>query len=184
MVLQPVGEMTIEAFDRYALLPENRERRFELINGMVVEKMPTLLHAAVVHLISGFLFMFLRQNPIGRVYVEARYQLPDSTHNARIPDLSFVSGTDRAVLSEGPAPYMPDMAVEVKSPDDTYREIREKAVYYLEHGTRLVWLVYPEKRLVIALTNDSEDILTDVETLDGGEVLPGFTLAVKDIFPV
>ena len=79
---------------------------------------------------------------------------------------------------------MPDLAVEVKSPDDSLSKLREKAAYYLANGTLLAWLVYPKKRLVIVLTPDSEEILTEDDTLDGGDVLPGFTLPVRDIFRV
>lgn len=60
--------------------------------------------------------------------------------------------------------------------------MREKADYYLANGVRLVWLVYPEKHLVVVHTPDTEDILTENDTLDGGDVLPGFKLPVRDIF--
>ncbi|MEO8610852.1 MAG: Uma2 family endonuclease [Chloroflexota bacterium] len=78
---------------------------------------------------------------------------------------------------------MPDFAVEIKSPDDSLPDMRKKAVYYLAHGSQLVWLVYTERRLVIVLTPDSEDILGENDTLEGGTVFPGLALPVKDIFP-
>jgi hypothetical protein len=53
----------------------------------------------------------------------------------------------------------------------------------LGNGSKLVWIVYPEKRLVLVLTLDDEIILDDTDTLDGGDVLPGFKLPVRDIFP-
>ena len=79
---------------------------------------------------------------------------------------------------------MPDLAIEVKSPDDTYKQMREKADYYLQNGTKLVWLVYPEKRIVEVYTNEQQDILTLEDRLTGGELLPEFELSVKDIFDV
>ncbi len=80
-------------------------------------------------------------------------------------------------------PQMPDLCVEVQSPDDTPKAMRDKAAYYLANGTRLMWLVYPQKRLVEALYPDGEsDIFAEGETASGGDLLPGFGLAVHAIF--
>ena len=77
---------------------------------------------------------------------------------------------------------MPDLAVEIKSPDDTYKGMREKARYYLSKGTVLVWLVFPEKQLVEAYTLTDEQIFNVNDTLSGGDVLPNFSLAVSQVF--
>ena len=80
-------------------------------------------------------------------------------------------------------PHLPDLAVEIKSPDDTVKEMREKAAYYLAHGVRLVWLVYPHKRLVEVYRPDADvEILAVGDVLTGGEVLPGFSIPVADVF--
>jgi Uma2 family endonuclease len=174
---------TVREFEDFIARPENADRRFELINGELVEKVPTQIHAWIAHLISDFFFVYLRQHPNGWALVEARYQLPGDEHNARIPDVSFVLKLEgRALTSSGPAPYMPELAVEIKSPDDTYHELRERAHYYLANGTRIVWLVYPEKRAVEVLTLDDFDLLREDATLEGGDLLPEFALPVKDIF--
>ncbi len=87
------------------------------------------------------------------------------------------------MVTKGAVPRFPDLAVEVKSPGDSYRQMREKAAYYLANGTKLVWLVYPEKRLVEVYRADGDiQILTGDDTLDGGDVLPGFSMTVSDIF--
>jgi Uma2 family endonuclease len=174
---------TAEEFYRIADLPENADRRFELIWGAMIEKMPTQLHAYIVQLISGHLFVFLSQNPIGWALVEARYQLPEDVENARVPDLSFVNSAGRTLIEEGSAPYMPDLAVAVQSPGQSDKLMLDKAQYYLSHGTRMVWLVYPQKRLVEVLTPDSRALLTLDDSISGGEVLPGFSLGVREIFP-
>jgi Uma2 family endonuclease len=165
------------------LLAEHPDRRFELIHGEIVEKMPTQLHAAIVGLLTHFLIGFLRQNPIGHALVEARYRLPGDDQNDRIPDLSFISQNKGALVKEGPAPYMPDLAVEVQSPGQSDRLMADKAAYYLANGSRMVWLVYPDRRLVEVLTADDRHLLTDTAAIDGGAVLPGFSLAVSEIFP-
>jgi Uma2 family endonuclease len=178
--LKPI---TADEFAKILELPENIDRLLELIDGEIVEKMPTQLHGLIAGLVATFLNLFVLKNPLGWVMVEARYKLPADDENDYIPDVSFISRAKGALVEKGAAPYMPDLAVEVKSPDDSLPDMRKKAAYYLAHGTQLVWLVYTEKRLVIVLTADSEDILNENDVLDGGSVLPDFKLPVKDIFP-
>jgi Uma2 family endonuclease len=174
---------TVAEFEQFIAEPRNRERTFELVYGEIVEKMPTQVHAAIVHLLSGFLFMYLARNPIGWALVEARYQMPGDEENARVPDLSFVLDRNRALVEKGAAPYMPDLAVEVQSPDDSLKAMGDKARYYLANGSRMVWLIYTEKRLVEVLTPNDRQLLKEDDTLTGGEVLPGFQVTVRDIFP-
>lgn len=175
----------IEEFEAFIALPENAERRFELIHGEIIEKVPTEEHSLIVGNLYFVLRTFVDERGLGRVAFEVRRKMPDDRHNARLPDVEFTSKERLLpVVKKGAVPQMPDLAVEVKSPDDKLPKLREKAAYYLANGTRLVWLVYPEKRLVIVLTADSEDILTESDTLTGGEVIPGFEVPVSRIFAV
>lgn len=174
---------TVDEFEAFLALPENQERLFELINGEIVEKVPTEEHGIIVLRIGSKLLIFVDLHKLGRVAVEVRHRIPTDDHNARLPDISFRRDTSTPVVKQGSVPVMPDLAVEVKSPDDGYRELREKADYYLANGSRMVWLVYPEKQLVEVHTLDEVDILTVNDTIDGGDVLPGFVLPVRDIFP-
>ncbi len=176
-------QYTVDEWERFLALPENADRRFELIQGEIVEKRPTQVHAAIVSLLTFFLMAYLRENPIGWVLVEARYQLPDDRINARIPDLSFVSDRSRPLVSKGPAPYMPDLAVEIQSPDDSLKRMSDKATYYLPHGSHMVWLVYPDQQLVEVLTTDDRQLLTGDDQLTGGSLLAGFSVPVREIFP-
>ena len=78
---------------------------------------------------------------------------------------------------------MPDLAIEIQSPDDSLKKLRAKAAYYLANGARLVWVVLAEKRLVeIYRANGEVDILNENDILDGEDVLPGFTLPVHEMF--
>ena len=86
-------------------------------------------------------------------------------------------------MKRGPVFQMPDLVIEVKSPDDTYTSMRERAQYYLAHGAKLVWRIYPAKRLVEVYRQDADsDILTADDTLQGDDVLSGFVLSVHEIF--
>jgi Uma2 family endonuclease len=80
-------------------------------------------------------------------------------------------------------PLAPDLAVEVVSPTDSAKDIGDKIVNYLAAGT-VAWYVYPDDQEVkVYEAGEPVKTLTINDTLDGGKVLPGFTLAVKDIFP-
>ncbi len=183
MVLQ-TKLYTVAEFEHFMALPENHDRHYELIHGEIVEKtMPTELHGVIVGRILGELYIHLKAYPGGRVGAEIRNRMPGDDHNSRQPDISYYADASRPIVKQGAVPQMPDLAIEVKSPDDTYKEMREKADYYLSNGTRMVWLIYPEKHLVEVHTPDDFSILDDADTLDGGDVLPGFKLVVREIFP-
>jgi Uma2 family endonuclease len=174
---------TIDEYDEFIARPENRERLFELINGEIVEKALTQAQGFITSNIAGFFWNYSREPSIGFVVIEVRHRVSGDEHNDRIPDVSFYFDTSKPLVERGAVPHLPDIAVEVKSSDDTYTQISDKADYYLANGVKLVLLAYPEKRLLVVRTPDSEDILTEVETFQDDELLPGFKLPVAEIFP-
>jgi Uma2 family endonuclease len=185
MALEKQKVYTVEEFERFVALPKNDERHFELIDGDIVEKpMPTQEHGRVISLFMKHFFRYFDRNPIGHPDPEVRYRMPGDKRNARQPDLSIVLDVTTPIVKKGAVPRMPDVVVEVKSPDDSITKLRAKAAYYIANGTRLVLLVYPEQRIIEVYRPDADvQILTERDTLDGGDVLPGFSLAVKDVFP-
>jgi Uma2 family endonuclease len=182
MAIQP-KLYTVAEFERFLALPENGDRYFELIQGEIVEKVPTEEHGLIAGNIYGFLWNYTRQSGVGRAVIEVRVRMPEDEYNSRQPDLAFFADTTRPVVKRGPVLQMPDLVIEVKSPDDTYKSMRERAEYYLMNGAKLVWLVYPDKRLVEVYRQDADsDLLTADDMLQGNDVLPGFTLSVHEIF--
>jgi Uma2 family endonuclease len=169
-------------FERFIARPENSQRLFELIEGQIVEKMPTEEHGIIAGIIITAINIYLKQNRIGRAAVEARYRATDDQHNDRLPDVSFTSDLSQPVTREGAVNRLPDLAVEIKSPGDTFQQMTDTARYYLNNGSRMVWLIYPRQKLVEVLTASDRLLLTSDDTLDGGDVLPGFQLPVKEIF--
>lgn len=163
-------------------LPDNADKRLELIDGELVEKMPTQAHALIVAYLLIEIGLYLRGNPMGRIMPEVRYQLPDQTSNARIPDLSFVSNDRGPIVTRGATPYLPDLAIEVQSPDQTQELLEKKAVYYLAHGTKLVWIVLTDSRQIITRTASERGILRDGDRVEGGSVLPGLSIGVTAVF--
>ena len=104
----------------------------------------------------------------------------------RIPDVSFVSWDrvpGRKFPDEPVPPLVPDLAVEVISPSNTPKEMNEKLHEYFEKGVRLVWFVRPKSRVVDVYTApDRFTRLTASMQLDGGDVLPGFSVQVGKLF--
>ena len=104
----------------------------------------------------------------------------------RIPDVSFISW-DQIPSGEFPtepiASLYPDLAVEVLSEGNTSREIARKLDEYFEAGCRLAWIIDPENRTADVYTApDQCTHLRASQSLDGGEVLPGFKLSLKELF--
>jgi Uma2 family endonuclease len=185
MAFQSLSKLyTFEEFEMFITRPENAERHFELIRGEIVEKaMPTEEHGIIIHTLSGEIYIFLKANPIARAEIEVRYKMPHDDHNGLQPDLSVMMDTKTPIVRKGAVPRMPDLAVEVKSPDDKFKVMREKAEYYLANGTLIVWLIYPHERLVeVFRPNVDSQILNESHVLKGEDVLRGFTLAISDLF--
>lgn len=171
--------VTIDEFDE--LLLEAPDRLLELIDGEVVEKMPTETHGEIQGLFVSVLRDFVYPRKLGRVGVEIRHKMPQEQRNSRLPDISFIAGI-RPRQDVGSIPQMPDLAVEIKSPDDNLKELRDKAHYYLLNGTRMVLILDYTKKIVEVLTLDDAQILLEGDILDGGNVLPGFSYPVAKIF--
>jgi Uma2 family endonuclease len=176
---------TVEAFWEYATLPENAERRLELDEGMIVDmgasrKINTIAAGRMVHFLNAFVI----PRDLGFVTgADAGFKLGSKKY--RQPDAAFVSKTRAADLKGTYFTVAPDLAVEVVSEDE---DILKKAREYLQAGAKQVWAVYTDERLVYVMTLNATGAIvsqpfTVEATLDGGDVLPGFTLPVRDIFP-
>jgi Uma2 family endonuclease len=103
----------------------------------------------------------------------------------RRPDVGFIAAARNVKLEGVEFDGAPDLAVEVVSPDE---DVFKKAREYLHSGAKIVWAVYTDEKIVYVCTLDDHGILSwqpfDINsTLDGGDVLPGFTLAVREVFP-
>lgn len=182
MSINPNPPITIEAFEAFLKRPENRDRLWELIHGKVVEKVPTEEHGLIAGNILFALKLYIRQTKKGRAGMEIRHQRSTDDRNSRLPAVSYSADNTRPVVTEGAVSIYPDVAVEVKSPDDSYVEMRDTAHFYLAQGTRMVWLIYPAKRAMEIITADDIQWLTIHDTLTAEDVLPGFSVPVAEIF--
>lgn len=135
VVQQPERLYSIEDFE--AFLVQHKDGLFELIDGRIVEKVPTQEHAQIVMNVGTPLNLYTHKTKSGRVGTEALHRNPHDNRNSRQPDISFDS-TKQPLVKKGAVLHMPTLVVEVKSPDDTYIEMREKAKYYLANGAKMV----------------------------------------------
>lgn len=172
---------TADEFFEIAQSPENEDRRLELENGMIVEMPPSRpVNTIVAWNISRIVGNYVVEHNLGYMSgADGGYKL--SEDKVRQPDAAFVS---RERYESIPDEFEggPDLAIEVVSPRE---DPLIKATEYLNAGTKLVWAIYPEQQQVHVLTTTAPRwvILTTDDTLTGGDVLPGFQVAVKDIFP-
>lgn len=165
---------------------ERDKRLCELIDGTLVEKPVGSDEAWMAGVIITALNTFVRPRKLGLVY-PADALMRMSNGRVRLPDVSFVSG-DRLAKMPKPRPPIynlsPDLVVEVLSASNTRREIDQKLKEAFASGTKLAWIVDPPTRTVAVHVVAESPARTSTEsgTLDGGDVLPGFTLPVREIF--
>jgi Uma2 family endonuclease len=163
----------------------HEDRLYELVYGLLVEKIVGAPQACVTADLLFQVKLFLRDEDLGFVMT------PDGPTRlweglVRMPDLSFISW-ERMPTREYPtapvAGVVPNLAAEVLSEGNTRAEMRRKFKEYFLAGVELAWLVDPYKRTVAVYTApDQMTTLTEKQTLDGGDVLPGFAMPVKELF--
>jgi len=153
----------------------------ELYNGKVVFKMPSPAHAIIQNKIGHEIENYLESNPIGVAMGNGNYRLwPERNKESRAPDVSFILN-DRLPKDLFRYPSIaPDLAVEILSLGNDFEDMMEKVDEYLAQGAKLVWVVICRRREVLVCTAQSKYIVKD--KLTAPELLPGFELAVKDIF--
>lgn len=159
----------------------------ELVRGVLVPVMTPAggEHGALAALLTASLFAFVKPRDLGRVYVEVGYRLFTDPDTVRGPDVSFVSKKReaQAKLRRGFIHGAPDLAIEIVSQDKTLADVTIKAGEYMQAGTLLVWVVNPPTRTVqVHQPQRLTRTLTVGETLDGGDLLPGFTLTLAELF--
>ena len=160
--------------------------RYELIRGELTKTMSAGFdHGTQAVNIIGSLLPHARRHNLGRIVTaETTFLLATNPDHARIPDVGFVRQECTAPFGETPGAFQgaPDLAVEVISPTDRLTRVAHKVQDWLEHGTRMVIVVNPRNRTVQVHTSDGVTELAEADTLDGGDVVPGWTMAVADIF--
>jgi Uma2 family endonuclease len=169
--------------DEFAEMP--LQGVWELIDGEPIEWSPAAgrsgwISATIVSLLANH----VRQSRLGWVFsAETGFILFDDRQTVRSPDAAVVLRNRLAELPDSFVPMAPDLAVEVLSPSDRMADALAKVAMYLQAGTPLVWLVNPATRTVVVFRSETDPVmLGESDTLDGGAVLPVFSVPVAEIF--
>ena len=169
------------------LLVERDKRLCELIDGTLVEKPVGFDEGQIAMRLGIALGSFVYPRNLGAV-AGGDATLRMASGRIRLPDVSFVAKADvPADYRRGtPVPRLPPtLAVEVLSESNTAAEMRQKCREYFESGSKLVWLVDPPTRTVAIYTGpttEPDQTLSETDSLDAGDALPGFTIPVADLF--
>lgn len=164
-----------------------REKRLcELIDGVLVEKVMGLPESRIGVWVGTIINNYVTSHDLGVVTgADGTMQLyPD---RVRIPDVAFTSW-ERIPDEEFPSMAVPllspDLAVEVLSEGNTQREMALRRQDYFASGTRLVWQIDPRRNTVTVYRSLTDfQVFREHDQLDGGEVLPGFSIKVSELFP-
>ena len=161
--------------------------RGELVGGILHETMPTgQEHGEIVMNLGAELRNFVKPRKLGRLTgSDAGVWLERDPDTVREPDIAYTSAArlPPGVRVRGYAEVVPDLVVEIVSPNDGRREVSDKARMWLRYGVRLVWVVQPDTSTVDVYRPDRVVLTLDEhDRLDGLDALPGFACAVRDIF--
>jgi Uma2 family endonuclease len=179
----PPGTATEADVIAASLLP--RKRLCELIDGVLVEKAMGYRESLLAGLLLTFLNEFVLPRNLGLVS-GADGMMRVFPGLVYIPDVAFASWDrfpNRRVPDDPIPDLAPDLAVEVLSKSNTAKEMVRKRRDYFAAGVRLVWIIDPRKRTMKVYTSPNRHItLDESETLDGGDVLPGYVLPLRQFF--
>jgi Uma2 family endonuclease len=159
---------------------------YELVGGSLQRMSPTGgEHGRITMLLGRYLDVYASANGLGETFAaETAFVLNVTTRDVRAADVIFIRSSRLDDIGEGAIPFPPDLAAEVISPSDRPAAIRRKVTAYLDAGIRLVWVVYPRRQTIEAhRSGDARHTTLGIDdTLDGEDVVPGFSLAISSLF--
>lgn len=179
-------QRTLLTADEFFWLYSHKEGDYELVKGEVIEMAPPGgVHGGTALNIGYFLQAYNRQHQLGRVVVETGFRLESQPDTVRGPDVAFVrqERVPPEGMPRGFFPGAPDLAVEVVSPSDSAAELEKKVHDYLRSGTQRVWVFYPDtQRVAVHRPDGTARWYTEEDTLEDPELLPGFSLTIREVF--
>jgi Uma2 family endonuclease len=166
-------------------IEQREDRLYELVEGVLVEKIMGAPESYLAMELGRLLGNFVADNDLGFLLgADGTIRLMPGL--VRIPDICFTSWNrvpQHEVPFEAIPDLAPDLAIEVLSKGNTKGEMKRKLKEYFLAGVRLVWFVRPVERTVEVFTApDQSSLVTVDQALDGGAVLPGFRLPLKQLF--
>ncbi len=170
-------------------MPDIPGKQLELVRGeLIAVPSPGAIHILIAALLYRLIYASVSERRLGIVFGDNMgYVLSRGPDTVRIPDVSFIAWdhVPESGIPEGSWQMPPDLAVEVVSPTDHADDVYDKAREYVESGVRIVWVLWSKRRAVSVHTRDEKTAeLGSDDTLDGGNVLPGFSVRVGELFAI
>jgi Uma2 family endonuclease len=170
------------------------EQPFELIDGEKKFIVSTVaIHGALLRVLLRLLYAYELAYETIATFPDTTFVLldkPDWVKGSRVPDIMVylrgrLDNYNRDVPDWQNRPYhlVPDLCIEILSPGDSYSEVDAKVQHYLADGVKLVWVLDPRRRVINVYSAQHFVRLTLDDVLDGGDLLPNFSVPVRDIFP-
>jgi Uma2 family endonuclease len=182
--------MTLDDF-----INEYGKQPFELVNGEKIPLMPNvMIHQLILRTLFRLLDAFSSAHKLGEVVFELPFvEIYNSSwvKGSRTPDLMFFRAEKWAQYTKEtenwlkkPSLIVPDLAVEIVSPNDSFSELQEKVDEYIERGVTLIWIFDPQKKRVHVYRDDRHTALAQADTLSGEDVLPGLDVRLVEVFSI
>ncbi len=161
------------------------ESLYEVVRGQRVEKSMSTLASLIAATLHVHLGSFLLKQPYGRAWPETLFIIDEEADLRRRPDVAFVSKErwplDKPIPKEGDWHVVPDLAVEVVSPNDRFQDVIAKMQEYFSYQVKQVWLVLPVQKQVYVYDSPTRvRILSLGDELDASPVVPGFRIPLAD----
>lgn len=179
MALSKQRVWTIPDFQEFVSRPENSDRLFELINGEIVEKMPGRTRNSELSLVIASLVRPFCKSRGLPCHISGEAGAYDIQGSVVAPDFAFKR---TPTSGEYPDPVPPEWVIEIISPSDKAPDIRKKRKIYLQADI-LYWETYPESESIDIYAPGQPVRSVEIdEMLDVGDLIPGFSISVKEIF--
>ena len=170
--------LTIEDFER---LPAEQAKNHELVEGELVDVSGnTIDHNGLRDLLIAILIPIVREGRFGKVVSEQEYDFGGNAHG---PDVSFFSAAKVPLIAGNKRVqrFVPDLAIEIVSQNDTFQSLMRKKQRYRDCGTREVWIISPETREIYVYAERGDQILKNNDLIRT-EQIPGFSITVSELF--
>jgi Uma2 family endonuclease len=170
--------LTIEDFER---LPDALAKNRELVNGELVDVSGnTDEHNSLRDLLIALLLPHVVERKLGKIYSEQEFDFDGNVHG---PDVAFIRPAKLPLRQRKRRvqDFVPDLAIEIVSANDTFDKLIEKTARYRKCGTTEVWILSQENRVAFVHTSDRREMLSDEQVFESA-LIPGFSIRLGDLF--
>lgn len=180
--------MTAVELEELPSMMDGNDYRYELIRGeLKILSLNEPVHGIITARITMLVGQYKKSFDLGLFCVATGFIVERDPDTVLGADVAFISHNRLAAIEnfDNFIPFAPDLAIEVLNSTDAVEAIHEKVALYFAAGSKALWIFYPKRRTVAVYASPTDvRILTEADTLDGGDVLPGFQLSLAKLYAV